>query len=199
MESGKKKVYTDKSVQAGLADFQQAVAIAPAYYEAYYQIALAGLLLGQRDLAEKSFRKAIEVSGDTYGDANIGLGTALLDKRDFYEGEKTIRRGIELSPDSWLGHYELGRALLNQDRIEDAEKAALQARSLAPNAAVIYRLLSNVHLRQKNYPAVLNDIDAYLKLDPNSPAGIRAKQMREEVQQKIEVDKRPSSPPDSKP
>ena len=199
MESGKKKVYTDKNVQAGLADFQQAVAIAPAYYEAYYQIALAGLLLGQRDLAEKSFRKAIEVSGDKYGDADIGLGTAMLDKRDFSEGEKTIRRGIELNPDSWLGHYELGRALLNQERIEDAEKAALQARSLAPNAAVIYRLLSNVHLRQKNYPALLGDIDAYLQLDPNSPAGIRAKQMREEVQQKIEADKRPSSPPDSKP
>jgi tetratricopeptide (TPR) repeat protein len=195
MESGKRKVYTDKNVQAGLEDFQRAVAVAPGYYEAHYQIALADLILGQRDLAEKSFRKAIEVSGDKYGDADIGLGTAMLDKRDFSEGEKTIRRGIELSPDSWLGHYELGRALLNQDRIEDAEKAALQARSLAPNAAITYRLLSNIHLRQKNYPALLGDIDAYLKLDPDSPAGIRAKQMREEVQQKIEAEKRPDSKP----
>jgi tetratricopeptide (TPR) repeat protein len=199
MESGKKKVYIDKKVQAGLEDFQRAVAIAPGYYEAHYQIALAGLLLGQRDLAEKSFRKAIEVSGDKYGDAEIGLGTALLDNRNFPEGEKSIRRGIELSPDSWLGHYELGRALLNQDRIADAEKAALQARSLAPNAAIIYRLLSNIHLRQKNYPALLGDIDAFLKLDPASPAGIRAKQMRQEVQQKIDADKRPNPPPDSKP
>jgi tetratricopeptide (TPR) repeat protein len=199
MESGKKKVYTDKNVQAGLVDFQQAVAIAPGYYEAYYQIALAGLILGQPDLAEKSFRKAIEVSGDKYGDADIGLGTAMLDKRDFSEGEKAIRRGIELSPDSWLGHYELGRALLNEERIEDAEKAALQARSLAPNAAIVYRLLSNIHLRQKNYPALLGDIDAYLKLDPGSPAGIRAKQMREEVQQKIEANKQPNHRPDSNP
>jgi tetratricopeptide (TPR) repeat protein len=199
MESGKKKIYVDKNVQGGLVDFEQAVAIAPGYYEAYYQIALAGLILGQRDLAEKSFRKSIEVSGDKYGDADIGLGTAMLDKRAFSEGEKTIRRGIQLSPDSWLGHYELGRALLNEERIEDAEKAALQARSLAPNAAIIYRLLSNVHIRQKNYPALLGDLDAYLKLDPDSPAGIRAKQMREEVQQKIEADKRPNLAPDSRP
>ena len=198
MESGKKKVYTDKNAQAGVVDFQRAVAIAPGYYEAYYQIALAGLILGQPDLAEKSFRKAIEVSGDKYGDAEIGLGTALLDNRDFSEGEKAIRRGIEITLDSWLGHYELGRALLNQDRIEDAEKAALHARSLAPNAAIVYRLLSNIHLRQKNYPALLDDIDAYLKLDPSSPAGVRAKQMREEVQQKIEADTRPSHPAESK-
>jgi hypothetical protein len=66
MESGRKKVYVDKNVQAGLVDFQRAVAIAPGYYEAHYQIALAGLLLGQHDLAEKSFCKAIEVSGDKY-------------------------------------------------------------------------------------------------------------------------------------
>jgi len=199
MESGRKKVYTDKKVQAGIADLRQAVAIAPDYYEAHYQIALAELILGQRDLAEKSFRKAIEVSGDEYGDAEIGLGTVMVDKRDFSGGEKALRRGIELSPDSWLGHYELGRALLNEERIEDAEKAARQARSLAPNAAIIYRLLSNIHLRQKNYPALLDDIDAYLKLDPGSPAGIRAKQMREEIQQKIEADLRPYPAPDSKP
>jgi tetratricopeptide (TPR) repeat protein len=139
------------------------------------------------------------VSGDGYGDAEIGLGTVMLDTRDFSQGEKALRRGIELSPDSWLGHYELGRALLNEGRLEDAEKATIQAHSLAPNTAVIYRLLSNIHLRQKNYPALLDDIDAYLKLDPGSPAGIRAKQMREEVQQKIEADLRPYPPPDSKP
>jgi tetratricopeptide (TPR) repeat protein len=68
-----------------------------------------------------------------------------------------------------MARYELGRALLNEERIEDAEKAALQARSLAPNAAIIYRLLSNTHLRQKNYRALLDDIDAYLKLDPGQP------------------------------
>jgi hypothetical protein len=188
VESGKKKLYTDKNVQGGLADFQEALSAAPGYYEAYYQVAMAYLLLLLRDDAEKSFRKAIEVSGDTYGDADIGLGTSMLDKRDFAEGEKMIRRGIALSPDSWLGYYELGRALLNESRIDDAEKAALQARSMAPDKAIVYRLLSNVHLQEKNYQALLEDLDAYLKLDSDSPAGIRAKQLREQVQQKIALD-----------
>jgi hypothetical protein len=77
MESGKKKVYIAKNAQAGLVDFQRAVAIAPGYY----QIAACGS--GQRDLAEKTFRKSIEVSGDKHGDADIGLGTAMLDKQIF--------------------------------------------------------------------------------------------------------------------
>jgi Flp pilus assembly protein TadD len=189
MESGKKKLYTDKNMQGGLADFQGALLAAPGYYEAHYQIAMAYLLLLLRDDAEKSFLKAIEVSGDSYGDADIGLGTTMLDKRDFAGGEKLIRRGIELSPASWLGYYELGRALLNENRIDDAEKAALQARSFAPHKAIVYRLLSSVHLQKKNYQALLEDLDAYLKLDSDSPAGVRAKQLREQVQQKIAADK----------
>lgn len=189
MESGKKKLYKDKDAKAGLADFQEALGIAPGYYEAHYQIAMAYLTLGQREPAEQSLRKAVQASGDKYGEADIGLGTTMLDKGDFVGGEKRIRRGLELAPDSWLGQYELGRALLNENRIDDAERAALQARSLDPNAAIVYRLLANVHLRKSNYSATLEDLDAYLKLDPNSPAGVRAKQIREDVQKKVAAKK----------
>lgn len=190
LESGKKKLYNSKNTQGALADFQEAVAAAPDYYEAHYQIAMAYLVLGQRDRAEESLKKAIKISDDKYGDADIGLGTMMLDKGNYAEAEKTIRRGLELSPDAWLGYYELGRALLNENRINDAEESALKARLLAANAPIVYRLLSNVHLRQKNYPALLEDLDAYVKLDTDSPAGIRAKQLREEVQRKIATDKR---------
>lgn len=105
MEAGKKKLYKDKDAKGSLANFQEAVETSPNYYEAHYQMAKAYLALGDRERAERSLRKAIEVSGDTYGEADVGLGTTMLDRGNFAEGEKTIRRGIELSPDSWLGHY----------------------------------------------------------------------------------------------
>jgi tetratricopeptide (TPR) repeat protein len=164
------------------------VGAAPGYYEAYYQIAMAYLTLGKRDDAEKNFRKSIELSGGSYGDAAIGLGTTMLDHGSFADGEKTIRRGIELSPGSWLGHYELGRALLNENRISEARESAELARSLAPSVPIIYRLLSNIHLREKDYHALLQDLDAYIRLDPDSVAGVRAKELRAQVQQKIATD-----------
>jgi Tfp pilus assembly protein PilF len=185
METGKRKLYKEKNAQGSLRDFEEALRIAPDYYEAHYQIAMAYLTFGNREPAEKSLKKAVALSRDSYGEADVALGTLMLDKRDFSAGEKTIRRGIELNPNFWLGHYELGRALLNQNRIQEAESAALQARSLAPSVPLVYRLLSNVHMQEKKYVALLADIDAYLKLDADSPAGIRAKQLREEVRQKI--------------
>jgi tetratricopeptide (TPR) repeat protein len=184
--SGKKKFYMDKNTDAGMADFHSAIAVAPGYYEAYYQIALAEATLGKNTDAEASLRKSIEVSQDRYGEAEVGLGTMLLERGDAAEGEKAVRRGIELSPNYWFGHYELGRALLTENKLTDALKSAEQAKSLAPSAAIVYRLLANIHLQQKDYPALLADIDAYLKLDPDSPAGIRAKQWRELVAQKVD-------------
>ena len=185
MASGRKKLYKDKDAAGGLADFQQAIATAPDYYEAHYEAAMAYLTLGNRGEAEKSFRKSIEVSIDKYGEAEVGLGTVMIDKGDYASAEKAIRRGIELNPNLWLGHYELGRTFLNEKKISDAKDSAEQARLLAPSAPVVYRLLFNIHLLQKDYPALLQDLDMYLKLDPDSPAGARAKQLREQVQQKI--------------
>ena len=185
MASGNKKLYVDKDAAGSLVDFQQAVGLAPGYYEAHCQIGWAYLAMGQRADAEKSFEKSIEISADKYGDADVGLGAMLLDRGELSAAEKSIRRGIELSPQFWLGFYELGRALLDQHNIAEAQKSAEQAKALAPLTPVVYRLLSNIHLQQKDYPALIEDLDAYIKLDPDSPAGVRAKQMRAEVQEKI--------------
>ena len=189
MYSGKQKIYYGKNLDGGLKDFQDVIVIAPDYYEAYYQIGMTYLELARRDDAENNFRKSMELSKNTYGEPVIGMGTILLDKADNAGGEKMIRRGLELSPNFWLGYYELGRACLAENQLAEAKKAGEQARSLMPNAPITYRLLANVHMREKDYPALLEDIDAYLKIDPNSPAGAHAKEMRAEVIQKIRDEK----------
>jgi Flp pilus assembly protein TadD len=194
MSAGKKKLYAEKNAQGALEDFQSAMAAAPGYYEVCYQAGMAYLSLGRRDDAEASFRKSIELSGDKYSEAEVGLGTLMLDRQDFAQGEEAVRRGVELNPDYWLGQYELGRALLNLDKVAEALQAADQAKSLAPSAAVVYRLLSNIHLRQKDYSALLADIDSYIKLDPDSAAGIRAKQLREQVAREVDTAKTTATP-----
>ena len=183
--AGKKKMYMDKNLPGALEDFQAAVKTAPGYYEAFYQMALAHLSLGNNGDAEANLRKSIAASGDKYGEAEVGLGTVLLDRGQPGEAEKALRRGGELSPNLWLGHYELGRSLYNLRKDSEALKSAERARALSPASPIIYRLFANIHLREQNYPAVLADIDQYLKLDPASAAGIRAKQLREQVAQKI--------------
>jgi len=185
LASGQKRLYQDKDAQAAVADFQQALAVAPTYFEASYQLGMAYLTLGNPTEAEGAFRKSVESSGDSYAEADVRLGSLLLDHSNLPEAEKFIRKGIQLNPNLWLGHYELGRTLLVEKRLSEALESAEHARLLAPNVPLVYRLLSNIHLLQNDFAALLEDLNTYVSLDPDSPAGLRAKQLRDQVQQKI--------------
>lgn len=194
VQSGKQKVYAHKNPESGLLDFQKAVARAPGYYEAYGEMAMAYVTLGKADEAIKSFRKSIEVSGDTYGDAEIGLGTLLIEKGELDPGEKALDRGVQLNPNSWRGFYELGKLDLGRGQLDSAQRSAEQAKSLAPNAPIVYRLLANIHMQRKDYVDLLEDLNNYIKLDPDSPAGVRAAQMRKQVAQQVAKQGDPSAP-----
>jgi len=183
--AGRTKLYRENKPQQALDDFLQAQRKAPGYYELNYEIGMAYLNLGQKEKARNNFLKAIDLSKDTYGDPQIALGTLLVDQGNLDEGEKKIQHGLLLTPHSWMGYYQLARVKLLQGLLPEAETAAEQARSLAPKAALNYQLLSIIHLRQKKYAQLLEDIDRYLELDPNSPAGQRARAVRDQVIQEI--------------
>jgi tetratricopeptide (TPR) repeat protein len=184
-DSGRQKLYHDKDPEGAVEQFQKAVTTAPSFYEAYEQMGVAYLQVAKPDVAEKALRKSIQLSEDKYAPADFDLGSMEMNQRQFSEGEKVVRHGLELDPTAWLGHYELGRALFYEKRVDDALKSAEQARALEPNAPVLYRLLVLIHMSQHNNTAVLADLDMYIKLDPDSSLGVRAKELREQVARSV--------------
>jgi tetratricopeptide (TPR) repeat protein len=187
VDSGKKKLYAGKNAEGALHDFEAAVAKAPDYYEAYYQIGMVCLSLQKPAEAEKNLRASVTLSNQSYADAVLALAILLLGRHDSTEGEPLLRRSLELNPNSWVAYYELGKFELYRMHLEPALDAAKQAELLAPQQPKVYRLLSLIHLRQKDFPAVLADLDAYIRLDPDSPEGQTAKQIRANTQRQLET------------
>jgi hypothetical protein len=187
LASGRRKFYLEKNPQGGLRDFQSAVAKAPDYYEAYHQIGLAYLSLHDLADAEKSLRKSVELSHSEFPDADIALGSLLADHGDPANGEPLLRRGLELFSRSWIGHYELATIEYARGDLPTARQFAGQAKSLAPNQPLPHRLLAIIDLREKNYPALLEELDAFIALEPDTPAGIRAKELRAQTQKTLEA------------
>ena len=188
VDSGKKKLYAGNNAEAALQEFEAAVAKAPDYYEAYHQMGMACLSLQKPADAEKYLRISVSLSHQTYPEAVLALAILLLGRRDPADGEPLLRRGLELNPNSWIGYYELGKLELYRMHIEPALEAAKTAESLAPQQPKVYRLLSLIHLRQKNYQAALADLDTYIRLDPDSPEGLTAKRIRADTQRQLETD-----------
>jgi tetratricopeptide (TPR) repeat protein len=185
LTSGQKKLYAERNAQAALQDFKSATRQAPNFYEAYYQAGMAYLALQNSPEAEMQFRKAADLSEKKYGDADIALGTLLLHRNALNEGESLLRQGLALNSHSWPGQFELGELELSRGHMEAALAAAQSAVELAPQQPVVYRLLSIIELRRKDYPALISALDAYIELDPNSPAGVRAKELRAEAEKHL--------------
>ena len=184
-DSGKKKLYASQNPEAALHDFQLAVAKAPDYYEAYYQIGMAYLSLKNPAKAETNLQKSVDLSNQSYAEAMLVLAILQLGHHDS-AGEPLLRRCLELNPNSWVGQYELGKLELYRMHIDAALAAAAKAEALAPDQPKVYHLLSLVHLRQKNYKAAIADLDAYIRLDPDSPDSQTAKHIRADAERKID-------------
>lgn len=182
LHKGLDKLYVKKDPEGSITFFQKVLEISPDFYEAHYYIGMAYMFTAKLKEAEAAFRSAIEHSDDHYADPHIALATLLVDSKRAEDAEENARRGVELDPQSWQGHLELAKALLLLNRASDAEKSALMARKLKPDFPNLYITLANIHIRLQNAPALLDDVNTYLKLDPNGPYSARAKEIKASVE-----------------
>jgi tetratricopeptide (TPR) repeat protein len=79
------------------------------------------------------------------------------------------------------GHLFLSVALFRLNRLEDAERSARQALLRKPGFALPYLVLADVHGRRGEYARQLQNLDAYLKLEPDRPASKQVREVREVV------------------
>jgi Flp pilus assembly protein TadD len=183
--AGMKKLYGEKDANAAAQEFLEAIQQAPNYYEAWYQLGMAQIALKNGAEAEKSFKKSVDLSLQSYAQADLALALIYLGRHDSAEGEPLLRRSIELDANSWSAFYELGKLEMYRGNLPLALEAAQKAQTLAPKEPLAYRLLSLVHLKQGNLQAAIGDLDEYIKLDPDSEMGARAKQLRQETAAKL--------------
>jgi Tfp pilus assembly protein PilF len=183
MKKGMEQLYEKKDFKTSIDFFNRAVASAPAYYEAYFQMGIAYTGLGQMEEAERAFRKSIEVSENHYAEPLTALGAIFCNEKKFAEAEPLLSRSLELNADSWQAHFEMARAQVGLNQVDAAEKNAMEARSKKADEPQIHLVLANIHIRKRNYTGLLEDLDTYIKLDPNGAMAAQARDLRSKVQE----------------
>jgi len=165
----------------GRTQFVRATTAFPDYYEAYYHMGVADLRLGREEDAAQAFQKAIDLSGGHYAWAQFALGLLLCRQGEYAEAETVIRKGLDVDGSPATGHLFLSVALFRLNRLEEAERSAREALLRKPGFAWAYLVLADVHGRRGEYARQLQDLDAYLKLEPDGPASKRVREVREVV------------------
>jgi tetratricopeptide (TPR) repeat protein len=177
----------DKGDTAGsLAYLDRATAENPMHYKAYYNLGVAHFRLGHLAEAEQAFQKSIDLTGGAYAPPQFGMGVVLCEENDFPHAETIIQRGLDVDPGSANGKFYLGWAQFALNHLVEAERSVQQALLRRANFGEAYFLLARIHLRQRNSPAVVKDLQAYLKLDPHNPGNAQAKALLEMTQREME-------------
>jgi tetratricopeptide (TPR) repeat protein len=179
-----------KDENGSLSHFVKAVQLFPGYFEAFYHQGIVHVNLGHLEKAMQAFQKAITVSGGKYARAVFGIGYVDYLQGNPAEAETTIRRGLELDPNSPDGYVILGMTLLHLNRPDEAAKSAREALARDPHTANAYLVLADSCARRQNYREQIQDLDTYLRLDPHGPASQRAQEVRE-IAKKV-LDRMPS-------
>jgi Flp pilus assembly protein TadD len=159
--------------------FTKAVKAFPEFYEALSQLGMAEVHLGSMEEASKAFQAAIDLSKGRYAPAQFGFGYVLYLEGKADEAEAVLRRGLEVNGNAPDGHVILGMALLQLDRLDEAERSAHEALLRRPGYAEAYLVLADVYARRRNYQEQLQDLETYLRLEPRGPGSARAHQARE--------------------
>jgi tetratricopeptide (TPR) repeat protein len=181
-QKGMQRLYDKDDAKGSIELFQHALAAAPDFYEAYLQIGVAYAHLSQMSEAEAAFRKSVETSQERFPQADFNLAALLSNTNRFAEAEPYARRGATNDPTDWKGHFELARALAGLGKWDEADKSVQEAHRLNQTVPAMYLLMANVHIHKQNYTALLEDLDTYLKLEPDGPASAQARSTRDQVQ-----------------
>ena len=193
MQNGLMLLYEKSDYKASLKQFERAIQAYPDYYEAYAAMGMAYIRLGDAANAEMFLLKSIEVSHEKYVDALWLLAEFYSNDKRFADAQPLARKAVDLDPNSWQANSELARALVGLDQSEDAEESAEKAVKLAPDNPQLRLILANVHMNEDDYPALLDDLNTYLKLAPTGQFAEQARKQRDEVQQRLAAEEHPPS------
>jgi tetratricopeptide (TPR) repeat protein len=186
-----------KDYAGSIAEFQKAIAAYDDFYEAYYKIGIANLEMRASEAAEAAFRKSIALSESKYTPPLFGMGLALASQKQFADAETYVRTGLQLEPTSPSGLLTLGWVLFSAQRVVEAEKAVREAILYNPNLAMAHLLLAQIHHLQNNSAAMVEDLDAYLRIEPDGARSRALRTTRNEAEQSLNHE--PSAKPDETP
>jgi TolA-binding protein len=121
-----------------------------------------------RSLAERQTQTASAAAAsreDAYRANNIGV--ALLEQFKYKEGAAAFRQALQIDSKLILAHINLSIALFNVPDLPGAQREALNATALAPDAPQPYYILGLIAKLQSRPEEAVAAFQRVLKIDPN--------------------------------
>jgi tetratricopeptide (TPR) repeat protein len=145
----------------------------PTLVEVRIALGDALMALNKLDEAEPHLRAALKdakLERETAGDVHYKLGSLLNKKQQYNAAIKELSQAVEVLPDSARSHLQLGGALLQVNRMSEAERELLAAYKIGgTQMGGAQLMLGQIYFMQKNYESALKAFEQYLTDVPKAP------------------------------
>jgi tetratricopeptide (TPR) repeat protein len=156
---------------------EQAIEIAPNFYNAHNALGSLYREAGRNEDAEKEFLKAHDLN-QSDADPLINLTGLYLDENKPGRAVETGEQAVKANSRSASAFFSLGTALYKFAMLDRAEAALKKALELAPKMFQARLMLANVYLKQQRYDNLMDQLDRYLAENPNGEQRPAVEQMR---------------------
>jgi tetratricopeptide (TPR) repeat protein len=132
------------------------------------EFARAQTALARKDFAEAipHLQRAVFIHA-AYYEAQLLLGTTLMDLRRWEKAEDTLRRTLEIKPDSAPALLSLGEVFWRRKRFDEAEKTLLEGLKLDENSWHGHFTLARLYYEQNEIIKAAPPIGRTLQLKPD--------------------------------
>jgi tetratricopeptide (TPR) repeat protein len=160
--------------------FQEAVKIAPGFYQAHNELGVMYRQVGRREDAEAAFLRAHDLNAST-ADPLINLTSLYIEENNAERAVDTGEKAVKTNSRSASAFLNLGVALYKAAQLDRAEAALKKALELAPKMLHVRLMLANVYLKQERYDSLLEQLNKYLSENPKGEQRQAVEQMRDQL------------------
>jgi Flp pilus assembly protein TadD len=185
------RIHYDKAVEQGkkgdhpgaIEELKLAIKEYPTFMLAFNELGVQYLKLNQLENADEAFQRALKIAPDAFA-ALINRGIANFMMKRYGEAVPILRKALAKNDQSAVGHYFLGQALANLGLFEDAEKELLASLKLGGDEMKeAHRILAIIYASRGAKKLAAEELEAYLKLAPDTPDAQKLKDKIRELRE----------------
>ena len=157
-------LYTQGRFEEATRYYQRAVKANNASAESLYRLGMSLVQLDRIDEALPHLKSAV-TKNPSNREGRLLYGTLLNTRRRYAEAEQVLR-SLEPGGD---GYLELGIALLEQGKLEEAEEVIRSLLNQAPGDERPLTLLGEIYLQRRQFEAARRELIRALRINPQEP------------------------------
>jgi tetratricopeptide (TPR) repeat protein len=169
------------NADGAIQHYEKALSDSPNFYPAHNNLGSIYLARQNFEAAQTHFEAALKTNQNDV-EAYFNLANVLLMTKRYPDAEREITEGLQRRPDSAFGHFLQGLLYSRTARPELAEKSLQSALQLDPKMPQAYLQLVNLYLQQNRAPDAIAELEAYLKVFPDSQFSPKARESLKRLQ-----------------